>query len=115
MIAEDAKYDEDGVLRAVRHNDYLGQEWRSLWKRAGLDRPTGLGFGALRHTFYTVGRQSKDYDGVNVIMGHASGGMTEHYLEDVGLGGLRSVTGYVRKWLWPDADSEAADVVAKVG
>lgn len=115
VISEVAQYDDKGKLKAVRHNDYLNQEWCTLWKRAKLERPTGLGFGALRHTFYTIGRRTKDYDAVDAIMGHSGAGMVEHYLENVELCELRAVTDHIRAWLGLGEDEQAPAVAGQIG
>ena len=69
----------------------------------------------MRHTFYTVARRTRDYDAVNVVMGHTGGGMVEHYLEDVGLTELLAVTEFVRSWLLTPAGDEKAAVVGRIG
>ncbi|MFA9477118.1 tyrosine-type recombinase/integrase [Phycisphaerales bacterium AB-hyl4] len=103
--SESANHDDNGGIKSVTHGDYVGQEFRKLFTKAKIERPEGCGFSWLRHTFYTVGRRTKDYDAVSAIMGHAGAGMIEHYLEDVELADLRVVVEYVRQWLYPDADA----------
>ncbi|MEX1015427.1 MAG: site-specific integrase, partial [Phycisphaeraceae bacterium] len=105
-ICENAKHDDNGTITSITHEDYLYQEFRRLFVKAKLPRPAGCGFSWLRHTFYTVARRTKDYDAVGAIMGHASGGMIEHYLEDVELADLRVVVEHVRQWLYADASTK---------
>jgi integrase len=66
-----------------------------------LRRP-GLGFYALRHTFETIGGESKDQVAVNHIMGHADSSMAAVYREHISDGRLLAVTNFVRAWLFPD-------------
>jgi integrase len=64
-----------------------------------LHRP-GLGFYALRHTFETIGGESRDQVAVNHIMGHADSSMSAVYRERIGDDRLRAVSDHVRKWLF---------------
>jgi integrase len=61
----------------------------------------GLGFYALRHTFETIGGESRDQVAVNHIMGHADASMAGVYRERISDERLRDVTDHVRKWLFP--------------
>src|SRR5262249_21423919 len=69
-------------------------------KRAGVRRP-GLNFYALRHTFETVGGESRDQAAVDLIMGHCRDDMASVYRERISDERLRAVTDTVRRWLWP--------------
>ena len=109
-----ANTNEVGILHSVTHADYLGQEFRRLFAKCTIPRPKGCGFSWLRHIFYSVARRSKNVDGVNAIMGHAAGGMTEFYLEEVELDDIRSVTSHVHRWLF-GAVPEGKHVLAKIG
>jgi integrase len=74
--------------------------FRILLGELKLHRP-GLGFYALRHTFETIGGESRDQVAVNHIMGHADSSMSAVYRERIGDERLRAVTEHVRKWLLP--------------
>jgi integrase len=62
----------------------------------------GLGFYALRHTFETVGGESRDQVAVNHIMGHADNTMAGVYRERISDERLRDVVDLVRTWLFPN-------------
>ncbi len=67
---------------------------------AKIHRP-GLGFYALRHTFETIGGESRDQVAVNHIMGHADASMAGVYRERISDERLRDVVNVVRRWLFP--------------
>jgi len=60
----------------------------------------GLGFYALRHTFETIGGESRDQVAVNHIMGHADNSMAGVYRERISDERLREVVNHVRNWLF---------------
>jgi integrase len=74
-------------------------------------------FYALRHTFETIGGESKDQVAVDSIMGHARDDMASIYRERISDDRLRAVTEYVRVWLFPPAEKgrerESAGVSAE--
>jgi integrase len=82
--------------------DSVGWEFRKLLVRLGLKRPR-IGFYALRHTFETIGGDSKDQVAVDHIMGHARDDMASLYRERISDERLRAVTEHVRRWLWGNA------------
>ncbi len=57
-------------------------------------------FYALRHTFETIGGESKDQVAVDHIMGHARDDMASVYRERISDGRLKAVSDYVRKWVF---------------
>jgi integrase len=67
--------------------------------KLGLHRP-GLGFYALRHTFKTIGGDSRDQVAVDHIMGHRRNDMASAYRERIDDARLVAVTEHVRKWLF---------------
>lgn len=67
-----------------------------------LDINGGRGFYALRHTFETIGGESRDQVAVNAIMGHVDSSMAGVYRERISDERLQSVVETVRQWLWPD-------------
>lgn len=83
----------------------ISKEMVKVLKDLGLHRP-GLSFGALRHTFETIGKKARDKDAVRAIMGHVedandmSAVYDEEPIED---GRLKAVTDFVRAWLFPKA------------
>jgi integrase len=77
------------------------KETAKLLKALKLHRP-GLNFYALRHTFETIGGESRDQVAVDAIMGHAprGGDMASVYREKVSDERLKAVTDHVRSWLF---------------
>ncbi len=65
-----------------------------------MHRP-GLNFYALRHTFETVGGESRDQVAVDHVMGHAREDMASVYREKVSDERLKAVADHVRAWLFP--------------
>ena len=76
----------------------------NILRRLKLTRPK-LNFYALRHTFETIGGESRDQVAVDHIMGHAREDMASVYRERISDDRLRAVADYVRTWLWPPAGS----------
>ena len=76
------------------------KEFRKLLDDLDLHQP-GLGFYGLRHTFETIGGESKDQVAVNHIMGHADNSMSGVYRERISDKRLRDVANLVRRWLFP--------------
>lgn len=60
----------------------------------------GMSFYWLRHTFATIGAQTKDQVAVNAIMAHADDSMPANYRQEIDDGRLRHVTDHVRGWLF---------------
>jgi integrase len=58
-------------------------------------------FYALRHTFETIGGESRDQVAVDFIMGHSRGDMASFYRERISDERLKAVTEHVRAWLFP--------------
>ena len=80
----------------------ISRECRKLLRQLGLYRP-GLGFYALRHTFATIGGETRDQVAVDHIMGHARNDMASLYRERISDERLIAVTDYVRNWLFSEA------------
>ncbi len=57
-------------------------------------------FYAIRHTFETIGGNSRDQVAVDAIMGHDNGSMANVYREKIEDERLVEVTDYVREWLF---------------
>ena len=86
----------------------ISAEFCKLLKALKLHRP-GLGFYALRHTFETIGGDSRDQVAVNYIMGHAppDSDMASVYRERISDERLKAVTDHVHQWLF-GADAKTA-------
>ena len=78
----------------------ISKEMAKLLKSLKLHRP-GLGFYALRHTFETIGGETRDQVAVDHVMGHARDDMASVYRERISDERLKAVTEFVRAWLWP--------------
>jgi len=79
----------------------ISAEFRKLLVKLKFHRP-GLGFYALRHTFETIGGDSRDQVAVDAIMGHARDDMASAYRERIDDARLVAVTNHVRRWLFSD-------------
>ena len=79
----------------------MSKEFSKLIRELKLHRP-GLGFYALRHTFETIGGDSRDQVAVDAIMGHARDDMASVYRERIDDARLLAVVQHVRKWLFGD-------------
>lgn len=80
----------------------VSKEMTKVLKQLGIHRP-GVGFYALRHTFETIGGETRDQVAVDHIMGHARDDMASLYRERISDERLVAVTDYVRNWLFSDA------------
>ena len=92
----------------VTSTNPISAEFRKLLKELKFHRP-GLGFSALRHTFETIGGESRDQVAVNCIMGHAppDSDMASVYRERISDERLKAVTDHVCQWLF-GADAKKA-------
>lgn len=77
----------------------LGHEFRKLLDLKGYHRP-GINFSALRHTFQTIGEESRDSLAVKMVMGHADNSISEVYRERFPDERLKAVADTVRAWLF---------------
>ena len=84
--------------------DAVGLQFGKLLREWDLKRP-GLNFYALRHTFETIGGESKDQVAVNAIMGHIDDSMAGVYRVWISDERLRAVVECVREWLWERKDN----------
>ena len=91
--------------------DTIAKEYGKLLKRLDINGRKGLNFYALRHTFETIGGESKDQVAVNAIMGHVDNSMAGVYRERISDERLQAVVNVVHDWLWPEpagpSESEA--------
>ncbi len=81
-------------------SDPVTAEFSKLLVSLDLKRP-GLSFYALRHSFETVGGDSRDQVAVDAIMGHVRDDMASLYREKIEDERLQAVTRHVHKWLFP--------------
>lgn len=81
----------------------ISKETRKVLKSLGIQRK-GVNFYALRHTFETIGGESRDQIAVDEIMGHARDDMASVYRERIGDERLKAVVDHVRRWLFGDAE-----------
>jgi integrase len=79
----------------------ISKETAKILKELEIHRP-GLNFYSLRHTFETVGGETKDQVAVDAIMGHApaANDMASIYRERISDERLLAVTNFVRAWLF---------------
>jgi integrase len=79
----------------------IAKEMAKLLQELGAQR-SGRGFYALRHSFETIGGESRDQVAVDAIMGHApkSDDMSAVYRERISDDRLKTVTNHVHDWLF---------------
>lgn len=75
----------------------LARRYGAVAKQNGFYRPN-VTFGALRHTFETIGGGLKDQVVVDRIMGHADHSMAAEYREWIDPQRFTDVTEHVRAW-----------------
>ena len=85
-------------------DDAIGKETAKLLHRLKLKR-YGVGFYALRHTFETIGGESRDQVAVDQIMGHIRDDMASVYREGISDERLLAVTNTVRSWCFPQTSA----------
>ncbi len=76
----------------------LSAEFGKLRKSLGF-AIKGKTFYSLRHTFQTVGDETRDFVAVSSIMGHSGTSISDHYRERISDERLQAVTDHVRGWL----------------
>src|SRR5205807_9813203 len=77
----------------------VSAEMRKLLDALGIDG--NRNFYALRHTFETIGGESRDQVAVDHIMGHARDDMASVYRERISDDRLKVVADHVHAWLFP--------------
>lgn len=102
------KVDANGRPVATEH-DAIATSFKRLMVAQGIATP-GRGFYGLRRSFETIGGETGHQVAVDHIMGHApaSGDMGAVYRQHVAESALRSVTDYVRSWLFGSECGEPA-------
>lgn len=86
----------------ITYTDRVIANMTPLLRRLGLTR-RGLTFYALRHTFETIGGESRDQVAVDAIMGHSRDDMASVYRERISDERLKAVSEHVRAWLFGTA------------
>jgi integrase len=80
----------------------ITKEIRKLLTQLGINGHRN--FYTLRHVFRTIGDEARDQPAADLIMGHESPHMSSHYRETISDERLRTVTDYVRNWLFAGKD-----------
>jgi integrase len=100
-----------GKIEAADAEQCGGCEWKPVKgeKWAKLHR-TGVNFYALRHTFETIGGESRDQVAVDHVMGHTppANDMSAVYRERISDERLRAVVDHVHAWLFGDGQGGQA-------
>lgn len=78
----------------------VSQEFGKIAREAGIVGK-GKSFYTLRHTFQTIGDETKDFIAVSAIMGHIDQTISVHYRERISDERLRAVVDHVHDWLFP--------------
>jgi integrase len=81
--------------------DVLSPEFGKLLRRLHINGRRALNFYALRHTFETIGGESRDQVAVDAIMGHVDNSMSANYRHKISDERLKAVVETVRVWLFP--------------
>jgi integrase len=89
----------------VIESNPISKQTRGLLNALGIDG--NRNFYALRHTFETIGGETKDQVAVDHIMGHSRGDMASVYRERISDARLRAVTEHVRAWLFGPSPGQA--------
>ena len=104
----EAIQDSDTGKLVTKQDDAIAKEFAKVLKELKIARHN-RGFYALRHTFETIGGESRDQVAVNYIMGHAppDSDMASVYRERISDERLKAVTDHVHQWLF-GAESKTA-------
>ena len=89
------------------HVDYVTAAFGKLLRNMKINGRKGLNFYSLRHTFATIGLQTRDRDAVKTIMGHASHDMLSLYDESGPSDErLQAVVDHVHGWLFGEGGAK---------
>ena len=94
----------------------LSAEFTKIRKKCDITA-RGKTFYGLRHTFQTIGDETRDFVAVSSIMGHVDQSISSHYRDKIGDDRLQAVTDHVHQWLFsePKGTKKAAKRVSKGG
>jgi integrase len=62
----------------ARSNDGIVRDMGRLLHRLAITGRKNLGFYSLRHTFLTIGEETRDFPAVQLVMGHSDNSMASH-------------------------------------
>lgn len=91
----------------------VSKELGKLLRKLHINGRRRLGFYSMRHTFATIGGDSRDQVAVNHIMGHSDGSMAATYRERIEDDRLRAVAAHVRGWLLMGHDEHVREWVLR--
>ncbi len=95
-----AERNNPGVARVfARSPEGIVRDVAKLLHNLGIKGRKYLGFYSLRHTFLTIGEETRDFPAVQVVMGHSDNTMASHYRERIADDRLEAVAEHVRQWL----------------
>jgi integrase len=101
ITAWQAKRNNNGEARVfARSNEGIVRDIAKLLHNLEIKGRKYLGFYSLRHTFLTIGEETRDFPAVQLVMGHADNTMASHYRERISDDRLEAVAEHVRKWLF---------------
>lgn len=86
----------------------ISKEMAKLLKSIELYKP-GVSFYALRHTFETIGGESRDQVAVDHIMGHVRDDLASIYRERISDERFLAVSDFVRNWLFQKENDERVE------
>jgi integrase len=90
----------------------ITNEIAKLLKRQGINGHRG--HYCLRHTFRTIGDETRDQVACNAIMGHTDNSMAGVYRERVGDDRLQIVSEHVRQWLFGSKPADDEPTILKM-
>ena len=82
----------------ARNNEGIVRDVAKLLHKLEINGRKHPGFYSLRHTFRTIGEETRDFPAVQLAMGHSNNTMASHYRERISDDRLEAVAGHVRKW-----------------
>jgi integrase len=92
---------QGGAWHKAGEDNPISKEMRKLLDTLGIEGHRN--FYALRHTFETIGGESKDQVAVDAIMGHSRDDMASAYRERISDTRLKAVAAEFRRWLFADS------------
>jgi integrase len=94
----------NGKSVGVKRDNLITPAFGDLARKLKLE---GVSFYRLRHTFKTLGKQAKDRDALNLMMGHKEPGIGRIYdHEEISFDRIKRVALVVKSALWPKPDGK---------